>query len=379
MAAIRTSEEDLYRELQQHLDRMPVAFPATESGVELRILRRLFSPQEARVALCLSALPEPVSKVHRRLKHEMSLEALAEALAQMAERGLIHCIGTGPQARYGKAPLVVGIYEYQVNRLTPELERDFLQYNDEALGKSLHSQPTRQMRTAPVNVDIVPERGVARYDDIREVVRSSPGPFAAMNCICRQGKELIGEPCRQTSVRENCLMLETAAQAMAARGAARFVTREEMLEKLDQADREGLVLEPQNTQNPTFVCCCCGCCCGVLTTAKKLPCPAEFFSSTYFAEVDGELCQECGACAPRCQMDAIVADGAPTRVLLSHCIGCGLCVSTCPSGALSLRAKPEPSTPPKSVAALYAKMYRERFGPWGMAKAAGRGLLGFKV
>ena len=41
---------DLYRQLARHLDRLPGGFPATESGVELRILRRLFSPQDAELA-----------------------------------------------------------------------------------------------------------------------------------------------------------------------------------------------------------------------------------------------------------------------------------------------------------------------------------------
>jgi hypothetical protein len=45
------SEADVYRRLQQHLDRMPVGFPATRSGVEIRILRQLFSPEAAEIAL----------------------------------------------------------------------------------------------------------------------------------------------------------------------------------------------------------------------------------------------------------------------------------------------------------------------------------------
>jgi len=40
-----TASESLYRRLQQHLDRMPVGFPATRSGVEIRILERLFTPE----------------------------------------------------------------------------------------------------------------------------------------------------------------------------------------------------------------------------------------------------------------------------------------------------------------------------------------------
>jgi len=41
---------ELYRALQRHLDRMPVGYPLSESGVELRILRQLLTPDEARVA-----------------------------------------------------------------------------------------------------------------------------------------------------------------------------------------------------------------------------------------------------------------------------------------------------------------------------------------
>jgi hypothetical protein len=33
---------DVYRQLQQHLDKMPIGYPSTKSGVEIRILKRLF-------------------------------------------------------------------------------------------------------------------------------------------------------------------------------------------------------------------------------------------------------------------------------------------------------------------------------------------------
>jgi len=50
----------LYRQLQRHLDRMPVGFPATESGVEIRILRQIFTPEEAELALYKPApFPSP--------------------------------------------------------------------------------------------------------------------------------------------------------------------------------------------------------------------------------------------------------------------------------------------------------------------------------
>ncbi len=368
-------ERDLYRQLQRHLDKMPVGFPATESGVEIRILQRLFTPQDAHLALQLSAMPEPLAVIHKRVKREMSVEELGTALDSMADRGLIEKHGK----RYGKSMFVVGIYERQVNRLTPELERDTLQYFDEAFAQTVHTKKTGQMRTVPVNQSIAVERGIAQYDDIAAFVRASKGPFAVMECVCQQGRDLVGSPCKQTDGREHCLTLGPAAKAMVESGVARYLTQNEMLAALELADRDGLVLQPQNTLNPMFVCCCCGCCCGVLTTAKKLEHPAEFFSASFYAEVNEARCEGCGTCLERCQMEAVtVADGTAIVDVL-RCIGCGLCITTCPSEALHLTAKDRRKEPPKDTPALYAKIFKERFGPLGTAKAVGKNLLGLKV
>ena len=210
-------EHDLYRRLQQHLDRMPVGFPATASGVELRILARLFSPEDARLALELSAIAEPPSTIHRRVRARYSLEALRGALDSMAERGLILRVGRR-QPRYGKLPFVVGIYEQQLSRLSAELEADVLEYFREGFAEGLHTTKTTQMRTVPVNIAIDVERDVTTYDDIREYVRSSPGPFAVMECICRLGKSLVGQACTQTTRHETCLTSARPPGASSNRG-----------------------------------------------------------------------------------------------------------------------------------------------------------------
>ncbi len=371
-------DDQLYRELQRHLDRMPVPYPATESGVEIRILKQLFTPEEARLALNLSAIPEPLGAIHRRIRNEIGREQLGAALDRMAERGSINKLPGKGGPLYGKAPLVLGMYEAQVNRLTPALERDVRAYFDETFGRALHSGRTPQMRTVPVHKSIEVERAVASYQDIRNFVEASPGPFAALNCICRQGKDLTGEPCRQTKERQNCLLLGAAAVMMIEKAAAREVSKLEMLALLEQADREGLVLEPQNTLEPIFVCCCCGCCCGVLTTAKKLPRPADFFQTDFVARVDGETCQVCGTCETRCQMDAITSGDEPPMVAEERCIGCGLCVTTCPSGAVRLHRKDGSKPPPKDMGALYTTIFQERFGRLGATAAMAGHLMGRK-
>ena len=56
----------VYPQLAKHLDDLPGGYPATASGVELRILQRLFTPQDAALALKLTVIPEPPRVVARR-------------------------------------------------------------------------------------------------------------------------------------------------------------------------------------------------------------------------------------------------------------------------------------------------------------------------
>lgn len=78
---------DVYQRLAHHLDRLPAGYPATEDGVELRILQRLFSAEEAEIALGLTMLPETTAAIAKRLGRDMTL--LAPILETMSRKGLI--------------------------------------------------------------------------------------------------------------------------------------------------------------------------------------------------------------------------------------------------------------------------------------------------
>lgn len=374
------ASESVYRRLQKHIDNMPVGYPATESGVELRLLQHLFTPEEAEMALYLSALPEPMEKIHSRAKKAgISLEELRGGLDRLAKKGAIQRKMFGGTPRYAKMMLAIGMFEFQVNRLTREFHSDVMQYMEEGFGEAFHTRKTSQMRTIPINEEVVPERRIGTYDVARDLVLRSKGPFAVINCVCRQGMDLQGEPCRQTDIRETCLVLGEFAESVVAQGADRALSAEEMVRLLRRADDAGMVLQPQNTQDPNFICCCCGCCCGVLSTAKKLPRPAEYFDTNYYARVDPELCTECGTCGDRCQMDAVSYTDGVASVDLLRCIGCGLCVTTCPGEAMTLHAKAQTKVPPKSQGALYQTIMMERFGPLGTAKILAKKVLGMKI
>ena len=379
-------KSDVYRELQKHLDNMPIGFPATESGVEIKLLKYLFTPEEAEIALNLSALPETLERIHRRAKKakDISIEEIESILDRLAGKGAI--MGGKMLAKegsdekyYSKAPLAIGIYEFQLNRLTKEFVETFSQYVDEAFAKEFHTKKTSQMRTIPVNKSLSMEYHVGNYDDIRQIVQKSEGPFVVMNCICRQAKDLVGDPCKQSDVRETCVALDRMARVCIENGSGREMSKEETLGVFYKAEELGSVIQPANSQNPMFICCCCGCCCGVLGMAKRFPRPAEYFHTNYFAEVDSELCKGCEKCLSRCQMEAISMDDGIASVSLDRCIGCGLCTTTCKAKAIQLKRKESEFVPPKDHDALYKKIMVERFGPLGALSMMGKSILGKKI
>ncbi len=64
----------------------------------------------------------------------------------------------------------------------------------------------------------------------------------------------------------------------------------------------------------------------------------------------------------RCHMDAIVMEDDAAVVNLDRCIGCGVCVPVCPSGALALvkKAEAEQYVPPENTFTTYLTMAQER-------------------
>ena len=60
-----SEEVSIYRKLQEHLDPRPGGVPTPKSGVEIRILKHLFTPEEAEIATKLVfgyESPETISK-----------------------------------------------------------------------------------------------------------------------------------------------------------------------------------------------------------------------------------------------------------------------------------------------------------------------------
>ncbi len=352
---------NVYRELQQHLDKMPVGFPATKSGVEIRILKHIFTPEQAKIATKLTFSYEPLETIYERVdKSKMSIKELKRILDDTVKKGGIHYIIIGDEKHYANAPLVLGMYEYQIHKLTKDFIKDMLDYNTEAFGLELFSTGVTQFRIIPVEESMTRKQPLIHYENLREIIKNIEGPITIQECICRQARDLVGEPCKKTSSREACMGFGHLTQLYIDQGWGRSVTKEEALEILRQNEKDGLVLMPGNSQKPGFICSCCGCCCGMLSNIKQMPSPVDFFITNHHAVVDPQLCTACETCIERCQLDALkIVEGVST-VDLNRCIGCGNCVITCPAEAIQLQENEKKAVPPETTDDLWAEIKEKK-------------------
>ena len=348
--------DDIYRQLAGHLDNLPAGFPSTESGVELRILKRLFSPEEAALAMGLTMMPESPEDIAVRLGCDAA--EIGPLLEHMSRKGLIFRRARKGHNQYMAAQFVVGIWEYHVNDLDEELIREVNEYLPHLMRRSFIRHKTKQMRVIPVAQSLDAAVQVMPYEQAEAII-GAQSRIVVAPCICRKEHAIMGQGCGKLA--EACLVFGSGAHYYEQNGLGRVIGQEEALAIVSQALEQGLVLQPGNSKKPANICLCCGCCCQVLKNLNSLEKPARVAISNYYAEVDAEQCNACGVCAERCQMAAIsVADVA--RVNRERCIGCGLCVPSCAFEAMALRPKDadEQYDPPANTFETYLNLARER-------------------
>lgn len=215
--------ESVFYELREQLDQYSVGFPSTTSGVEMKILEKLFTEEEAQMFLNLSMMLETPKAVAERLNQDH--ESVGALLEQMAEKGLIFRVRKEGSAAYGAAPFVVGIYEYQVKTMDRELARLMEEYFDEAFAEQ-SSQQIVPMRTIPVNRAIDVAWKVVPYEDARAIVKSKDR-LAVAKCICRVQQGLLGQACDKPL--EVCFMAGSHAEYYVDRGMGRWINHERPL------------------------------------------------------------------------------------------------------------------------------------------------------
>jgi electron transport complex protein RnfB len=62
------TEDQIYRDLQKWLERLPSGYLPTKSGSDIRLLKHWYTPEEAKLAMQLSMRLEPLKRIYNRVK-----------------------------------------------------------------------------------------------------------------------------------------------------------------------------------------------------------------------------------------------------------------------------------------------------------------------
>lgn len=369
-------DDKLYVKLQKHLNNQAIGFPSTKTGVETRLLKHIFTPEEAEIATFLSYKFEPLERIYSRVGTQIkSPEKLRNVLDNIQKKGGIEIKIKDGEKHYCNAPLVVGMYEFQIDRLTPEFIKDFNDYtSDKAFGIEFLSTELPQMRTIPVAKSIHPQHNVSTFDEVTALLQEAEDPFVILECICRKKKLMEGEPCKVTDRKEVCLAISGMAQMALASNIGRQISRDEAMLVIEQNQKEGLVMQPSNTKTAEFVCACCGCCCGMLTLHKNLPKPLNFWATNFHAVVNKNTCEGCSNCEESCQVCAVKVSEKENyaTVNLDRCLGCGVCIANCPNESISLMKKPNEVIPPQTREELNDIIMDKKKGKFGKLLLTGK-------
>jgi Na+-translocating ferredoxin:NAD+ oxidoreductase subunit B len=329
---------DTYESLRQILDASPTGAPPSKTFDE--ILRILFSPEEASLAVHMALSPRKLSAIAQDAG--LPEDEAGKMLEAMADRAVIFSREKDGIRFYSLLPTVPGLFEFPLMKGVISSEHEKLgklwdEYHREALGASFSGRPTPIARIIPVEQSMRAATKVEPYEEVARLI-DSVKYFALAQCACRASVKGCDRPT------EMCLIFEGAGRFLVQRGFAREISREEAHRVLDLAEKSGLVHTVSNSADkPTFICNCCPCCCTILTCSTQLGLPNAFSPSAFEARIDAEACIGCGLCADdRCPKKAIEVLDDKAVLAFEKCIGCGLCVSACPAEAIALTRRADP-------------------------------------
>jgi len=331
-----TDSLETYRPLAERLDALPNGFPPAPDGAELRLLARLFTPEEARLAVALRLTLETPEQLAARL--DLPAAELKDQLRQMSRKGLITAGRAEGGLGFGLMPFVVGIYEAQAGRIDAELARLFEDYFQGAFHQLLAIQP-QVHRVVPVNENVRLGMEIRPFESASQIVHSAES-WGVLDCICRTQKALIGQACSHPV--DVCMVLAPRPGVFDTHPVIHPLTEQQALDTLQRAADAGLVHTVSNSQEGVwYICNCCTCSCGLLRGMAELGLSNVVAQSAFVNQVDGDLCVGCLDCMDGCQFNALQMGDLVMTVVSARCVGCGVCVPLCPDGALALVRRPE--------------------------------------
>lgn len=371
-----TNPEREYRWLQERLDQTLTGAP--DSPVLMKILRLLFSPEDAQFARRIPNRLTSLDALSQKLA--VPADELDARLADMARRGLVVDLEHQGQRYFSLAPIVIGFYEFTFMRTRDdipiaELARLFDEYmlKDDRFCRSLFAGRT-QLGRSLVREEALPDADhteILDWERASHIVQSASSVGVSL-CTCRHKARHLGKACDRLT--RNCLSLNYAADILIRNSLAERLTTDEAMRVLEESQEAGLAQIGDNVQRKVaYICNCCACCCGFFQAIRLLGHRNAVVTSNWIVEVDVATCRRCGECVKACPVGALAIhpDGAgkksgtagPEATLMldaSLCLGCGICCTACPTGALAMKPRASRTYTPETIFDRVVSMAIER-------------------
>ena len=337
--------DEVYERLARVLDKLPNGFPRTPSNVEIPMLKKIFSNEEAEIAACLTGTKETAAVIAERAG--LDERVVHKRLMALAKRGFVHVSRKERELRFRLAPFIVGIYEAFLPDMDHEAAHLFEDYMADGGAAGIMKPQPALHRVIPAHGTVKTEH-IMPYDDVKAMLEAAKS-FRVRDCICRVQQDLVGTRKCELPIKM-CLNFSPNERPAHPNN----ISKQEALELLDKAEEVGLVHTVSNSVKDVFyVCNCCGCCCGILRGITDWGIEESVAYANYYAQIDPEECTGCGVCIERCQVNAVHEKSGIAAVQKDKCIGCGLCVTGCIEHAVQLIKKPDAEIvhPPEDFAA----------------------------
>jgi len=326
-----------YEKLAAALDALPCGFPRTKSRVELRLLKKAFTEEEAGLASHMSRKYESMADIAARAG--VAQKRAEEVLYGLLPRRLVRQRTQDDRVEYRLGPFMVGWWETMMEQ-NPN-DREFAELTQQYMGEG---GGEKILAPRPGILGVVPARGSLKkellqpYDDI-DAHFARYERFFVQDCVCRLEQKVLEGHCTKPVMR--CAFVGLPPQTPLSE---HVLSREQALKLFDELEESGHVHLGfygfiATADTPQFVgsCNCCGDCCGILRAVNELGLQEGPQRSNYRAVINVDNCIACGDCVDRCQVHAITADEKGiAEIDHGRCIGCGLCVKFCQGGALEL-------------------------------------------